>query len=110
MDIATSLAWFDEALVIHPIIGPDWHGPEGVLGMAADWIEGFAEWSMSAEEFTDAGDRVMVRVHQTGLGETSRVSVESDYWFVFTLSEGKIAILDMYIDRSHALEAAGLRE
>jgi ketosteroid isomerase-like protein len=109
-DLAGGLASFDDGLVIHPIIGPDWHGPEGVIGMAADWIEGLAEWSMTADEFEDAGDRVVVRVHQTGLGETSGVPVESDYWFAFTLSGGKIVRWDMYAKRAEALEAAGLSE
>src|ERR671918_2434281 len=67
------LAVFDEGVVVHPIIGPTWHGPEGVLGMAIDWTEGLADWSMTAEEFIDAGSRVVVRVHQTGRGEASGV-------------------------------------
>ncbi len=109
-DLNASLAFYDESLVIHPIIGPDWHGPEGVIGMAADWTEGFVEWSMTTEDFMDAGDQVVVHVHQLGVGEASGVSVESDYWFMFTVGAGKIVQLDMYADRAEALEAAGLSE
>jgi ketosteroid isomerase-like protein len=109
-DLADALAPFDDGLVIHPIIGPDWHGHEGVLGMAADWIEGLADWSQTAQEFEDAGDRVVVQVHQTGIGEASGVPVESDYWYVFTFGGGKIVRWDMYANRAEALEAAGLSE
>jgi ketosteroid isomerase-like protein len=109
-ELEEGLALFDEGLVVHPIIGPTWHGREGVLGMAVDWTEGLADWSMTAEEFIDTGSRVVVRVHQTGRGEASGVPMTSDYWFIFTVRAGKIVRWDMHADRSDALEAVGLRD
>ena len=85
-------------------------GKEGYLEATADWNEGFAEWSVTPEEFIDAGDCVVVRNHQIARGEASGVSIESDFWFVFTVSGGKITRLDMYVSESEALEAAGLSE
>jgi ketosteroid isomerase-like protein len=87
-----------------------WHGPEGFLQALADWTEGFDQFSASAEEFIDAGDSVIVRVHQRARGQGSGVPVEADFWFVHTLSEGKVARLDMFASKAPALEAAGLRE
>jgi ketosteroid isomerase-like protein len=87
-----------------------WHGPEGFLQALADWTEGFDQFSASAEEFIDAGDRVIVRVHQRARGKGSGVPVEADFWFVHTLSEGKVIRLDMFASKAPALEAAGLRE
>ena len=87
-----------------------WHGPEGFLEALADWTEGFDQFSASAEEFIDAGDRVIVRVHQRARGKGSGVPVEADFWFVHTLSDGKITRLDMFASKGPALEAAGLRE
>ena len=107
-DLATSLTAFDDSVLIRPIIGPEWQGPEGLVAMAADWIEDLTDWSMSAEEFIDGGGQVVVKVHQTGVGETSGVPVESDYWFVNTLRAGKIVGLEIFADRDAALEAAGL--
>ena len=107
-DLEKALAVFDEAVVIHPIIGPTWHGREGLLGMAADWTEGLSSWTMAAEEFIDAGDRVVVRVHQTGEGEASGVPLTAEYWFVHTVKGGKVVCLDFYANRDQALEAAGL--
>ena len=109
-DLEEALAVFDEAVVVHPIIGPTWHGREGLVGMAADWTEGLDDWTMAAEEFIDAGDHVVVRVHQTGKGEASGVPITSEYWFVYTIDDGKAVRLDLYADRAEALEAAGLRE
>jgi len=109
-DLEEALAAFDDAVVIHPIIGPAWHGREGLLGMTIDWTEGLVNWTMAAEEFVDTGNRVVVRVHQTGEGEASGVPITSDYWFVYTVDDGKAVRLDMYADRKEALEAVGLSE
>jgi ketosteroid isomerase-like protein len=109
-EFTRSLAAFDDAVVIRPIIGPEWRGPEGLIGMAVDWTEDLAEWSMSAEEFIHCGEQVLVKVHQTGVGKASGVPVDSDYWFVNTLRASKIVRLEIYADRAEALEAAGLSE
>ena len=87
-----------------------WHGPEGFLEALADWTEGFDQFSLSAEEFIDADDSVIVRVHQRARGQSSGAPVEADFWFVHTLSDGKITRLDMFASKGPALEAAGLSE
>jgi ketosteroid isomerase-like protein len=87
-----------------------WHGPEGFLEALADWTEGFDEFSVTAEEFIDAGDRVIVRVHQKAVGRSSGAPVEADFWFVHTLSSAKVTRLDIFASKAPALEAAGLRD
>ena len=59
---------------VHPD-GAVFHGPEGLLRMVSDWVEGFSEWSFTADEFIDAGEHVVVRQHQRGLGAGSGVPV-----------------------------------
>jgi ketosteroid isomerase-like protein len=86
-----------------------YHGKEGFLEQASEWSEGFSEWSV-AKGFIDAGDRVVVRNHPTARGEASGVPIEMDFWFVHTISEGKVVRVDMFADERDALEAAGLRE
>ena len=87
-----------------------YHGKDGFLEQASEWSEGFSEWSVAAKEFMDAGDRVVVRNHQTARGEASGALIEMDFWFVHTISEGKVVRVDMFVDEREALEAAGLRE
>jgi ketosteroid isomerase-like protein len=87
-----------------------YHGKEGFLESASEWSEGFAEWSVAAEEFIDAGDRVVVRNHQSARGEASGVPVETDFWFVHTVRQDKVVQVDMFVDEQEALEAAGLSE
>jgi ketosteroid isomerase-like protein len=99
-------------LVTHRIEPDDaiYHGKDGFFQATADWTEGFEEWTATATDFLDAGDNVLVRVHQTARGEGSGVPVESDYWFVFEMREEKVARLTFHTRRAAAFEAAGLPE
>lgn len=109
-DLSEVIQTFHENVVTRPIIGPEWHGPQGVLEMAADWVEGFEEFTMTGEQFIDAGDDVVVRVRQEAREASSGVPVRATFWFVYTVQEGKVVRLEMFQDRSQALEAAGLSE
>jgi ketosteroid isomerase-like protein len=90
--------------------GATYHGKEGFLEATADWIEGFSEWAVVPEEFIDAGDFVVVHVRQVVRGETSGISVEGVFWFVFEVHDASITRLSFYVREVEALEAAGLPE
>jgi ketosteroid isomerase-like protein len=92
-----------------PVAGT-YHGPEGFLQLTLDWAEGFDELEFYAEEFLDAGDQVVVRVVHKSHGAESGVPVESDFWYVFTISAGKVVRVDVFNEKSEAFEAAGLRK
>ncbi len=113
-DLAGLLALLDPDLVtrrLAPMPDPGtWSGPQGLLDVAAEWMETFAEFTMTGEEFIDGGDIVVVRVAQGGRGADSGVPVTATFWFVYALRDRKIVSLDMYGSRAQAVEAAGLRE
>ena len=88
--------------------GAIYHGKEGFLQATADWIEDFEDWTLTPQEFLDAGESVVVRTHQTARGETSGVEVESHIWFVFEMREGKVTRLGFHFREADALEAAGI--
>jgi ketosteroid isomerase-like protein len=88
--------------------GAVFHGRDGLLRMVADWVEGFSDWSFRAEEYIDAGERVVVRQRQWGLGAGSGVPVEDDYWLVYEFADGRIVRFEVYADREQALRSAGL--
>jgi|SRR6185295_201356 len=90
--------------------GDTFHGKEGYLSATADWTEGFTEWSVTPQEFIDAGDNVVVRMEQAARGEQSGAPVTASFWFVHSITDGKQVRLGMYVSESEALEAAGLRE
>jgi len=86
------------------------HGIEGFLQVAADWTSDFDEFSITADELIDAGEQVVVRVHQCARGKGSGVMVEADFWFVHTLGDGKMTRLDMFATQQEAFKAVGLEE
>ena len=113
-DLSGLLALMDDDLVtrrLAPMPDPGtWYGPEGLLEVAAEWMEAFDEFTMKAEELIDAGDDVVVRMAQGGRGGGSGAPVTGTFWFVYGLRDGKVIALDMYATRGQALEAVGLKK
>jgi ketosteroid isomerase-like protein len=111
-DLSGALAAADPELVTYRATpdGRTFHGREGFLDAMSDWVENFAEYGFTAEDYRDAGDRVLVRFRQWGRGEASAVDVEGYFWVVYTLADGRITRLDIFNAEDRAREAAGLRE
>ena len=112
-DLESFLACLDEELVIrrHPPM-PDpgiWHGRAGALDLVAEWLESFEDFTVTAEEFIDSGDHVVVRTLQGGQGSGGGVPVSGAVWFVCGLRRGRLVTWDIYATREQALEAVGLR-
>ncbi len=92
-----------------PLPGPQtFHGREGLVEVFEDWTADFAEFEWGNGEPIDADDQVVVEMFQRGKGRASGVEVEGRFWFVYTVSEGKIARQDIFNDRAQAFVAAGL--
>ncbi len=88
-----------------------YHGPDGMRQMLADWVEGFNEFDMAVEEFIDANDdQVVARMRQSAVGRGSRVRVEADFWFVYTLRGQKLVRMEIYSSGPQALKAVGLEK
>jgi len=108
-------ARLDPAVEVHPLTGAMLEGAayRGHEGMR-QWLEEVAEYWESmwveADEFLDAEEAVLVvgRVHARG--KASGVAVEAPAAWVFHLRDARLTYLRFYLDRSQALEAAGLRE
>ena len=111
-DVSRMVDLMADDLVTHRIDPDDavYHGKEGWFRAAMDWTEDFNEWTVTAEEFVEAGDDVLVRARQTARGEASGVPVESEMWFRFTMREGKVARMTFHTRRNEAFEAAGLTD
>jgi len=85
-----------------------YEGVDGVGVFIAEWVEAWEGWELEVEALLDAGDRVVALVHQRGRSRAGGVQVEMSFAQVFTLREGKQTRMEMYSDRSEALEAVGL--
>jgi ketosteroid isomerase-like protein len=107
---AEALTVYDPDVVVTPLEEGPSYGLDAYLEYFERW---FAAWEMleqAAEEYIDAGDRVVVRGYFRGRGRGSGVEVDSRFYEIYTLRDGKIVRVDEFAERSEALEAAGLSE
>ena len=72
-------------------------------------LEAWEERRLEAEEFIDAGDDVVVLLHEYRRGRGSGVELEIDTAVVVAVSGGRVVRIQSHMDRRAALEAAGLR-
>jgi ketosteroid isomerase-like protein len=86
------------------------HGPDGVREFFRRWVGAFEEWGYDTEELIDAGDSVVVRIHQWGRGKGSGVAVEGRFWQVWTFRDGKVIRSSHHVEKARALQVAGLSE
>ena len=109
-DRAEAEAIFDPHVVMNPIDEEMSYGFDAMRSDMERWASAFDELEVTAEEFIDAGDRVLVTAYHRGRGRGSGVEVDTRFYELYTLRDGKVVRVDEFTDRPDALEAAGLRE
>jgi ketosteroid isomerase-like protein len=91
--------------------GSVWRGPDQIREVfEQEDAEAWEERRLEAEEFIDAGDCVVVLLHEFRRRKGSGVEVETDTAVVYEMRDGRVVRIQGYMDRADALEAAGLRE
>jgi len=86
-------------------------GQEALRRYYEDWFNTFEELRAEVEEIIfEEGDRVAVRVHNSGRGLRSGVLTEGRYYVACTVRDGQIVSGREYERRNQALEAVGLLE
>ena len=102
----------DPNVMVWPAEG--WPEPGPFLGREAvlRWFEQIREaWdtdAMAPITFTDAGDRVLVRVLWHGAGQGPESNME--FTVIYMLRKGMIVYQEHFWDHAEALEAVGLSE
>jgi ketosteroid isomerase-like protein len=115
----------DLEFVLAAFYDPDveWHGTVGGLDEGSlrrghqEMMRGFDDYftvwerlDLRPEEIIDTGDQLIVFVHEVARGKESGIVVETDTATISTLREGVTVRVRSFMDRSQALEAAGLSE
>jgi len=111
-DFAVGLDAFGEepTLVIHSEI-PDageYVGLDGIRAYMRRFLEAWDSLTIAAESVQDAGDRVLVKVRQTGVGWDSGAAVSQTYFQIWTFSGGAVTRLESVWSERKARVAAGL--
>jgi uncharacterized protein len=90
--------------------GGEFEGREQAKKFLSNWRESWDDYSIEIEDLQQAGDRVVALTRHRGRGKGSNVPVELADAHVWTLRDERATHLRTYLDRTEALEAAGLSE
>lgn len=84
-----------------------YHGHDGYLRWARQWMEAWEDFRMEALEFIEVGDSiVVVPLHQTARGRGSGVPVEMEIAYLLEVRDGKVRRFHLYESKEGALGAA----
>jgi ketosteroid isomerase-like protein len=87
-----------------------YRGREAVREFLEGWIASWGEWHFDIQEIAEQGNRVFVAIREWGLGVDSGASVEQRRFFAWRLEDGRTVRVQMFSERSDALEAVGFVE
>ena len=85
-------------------------GPEGFVSVVNEVAEAFEDIRYEPQEFLDQGDRLFAAVRTVGHAKHTGLAVDLLVYWVYTFRDGKVVVMEAYLDRAEALEAAGLSE
>jgi ketosteroid isomerase-like protein len=85
-------------------------GRDNVLRVFAQYLSGWKSYRPEAREFIDAGDDVIVVLHEAARIGDSGSLLERDVFQVWTLRDGLVVKWRVFETREDALGAAGLSE
>ena len=85
-------------------------GPAEVRAMWERWDGTWDELETVPEEFTDAGDQVLVSLYYSARGRGSGIAYEERLFDVYTFSDGQCVRKREFRERSAAVESARLAQ
>jgi ketosteroid isomerase-like protein len=87
-----------------------YHGHDGVHALFHDLLQAFREFEFRPLELTPIGAHVLVTVHERAVGRRSSVVVDRRHYAVWTLHNGMVTRVRVYLNRSDALKPVELGE
>jgi ketosteroid isomerase-like protein len=87
-----------------------YRGLDEIGATTREWIEAWDFYWMTAEDFIEAGDKIVVPMHLHARMRGSDRVLEERFAAVWTLRNGKALRVRYYDDKAEALEVARLSE
>jgi ketosteroid isomerase-like protein len=85
-------------------------GPVGFLRALMEVEEAFQDIRYEPQEFLDDGDLVLATVRTTGHARHTGLPIELSLYWLYTFRTEMIVRMEVFLDRTEALEAAELSE
>ena len=113
-NLRDSLSLYDPLLLFIPITdfpsSDHYVRPEGLTAFMREYLQGWANFTMTAEELIEADSSVVVAVRQRAKGRESGVPSEILYFEVWTFRGRSVIRIEQFRERADALKAVGLAE
>jgi len=113
-NFAPATALYDPLAVFVPFpdfpAEPHYIGPEGVRRFMVPFLAAWIDLTMTAEQFIDAGDSIVVVTRWSGVGKESGAPTTRQVFDVWTFRGRTVVRAEFFSDRGEALEAVGLSE
>jgi len=110
---ALFLDGMDPEVVFDPTrVWPDarvYNGRDGVRQFFDRWLRGWEEYGHDVVEVLEAGDDVVIILHEHGRARGSGIEVEHVFAQLWQLRDGKVTRWRAFPTKEEALEAVGLR-
>jgi ketosteroid isomerase-like protein len=87
-----------------------YRGLEQIEAGTREWLTAWDHYWMTADDFIEAGDQVVVLMRLHARAATTGGVFEQPTTAVWTLRDGRAVRVRYYEDQAEALEAAGLQE
>jgi SnoaL-like domain len=96
--------------LLPPDMATAYRGHGGYLEFWRLWLDAFEDIRWDPDEIIDFGERALVTTLQSGHGSGSGVAVSEPVYQLFTFRRGLVIRQEDFLDRSRALEAAGVSD
>lgn len=91
------------------VVGETFHGRDQILGVFDRWEEEWSEVRWEVDEFIDVDECRVVTLHKViATGRASGIETVRELGGLIEIRDGLVVSQWIYLDRSEALEAAGL--
>ena len=110
-DTATLLAAFDaDAAVEQPEVNAEsYRGQTGIVAWAQRWRDALQGLQLETQNFVEADDHVVVLSRFVAHRGADKEFAEARFAHVWTVKDGKVREVRVYLDWKRAMQAAGLR-
>lgn len=110
-DTATLLSAFNaDAAVDQPEVDTgSYRGEAGIVAWAERWRDALQGLQLETQSFVEAGDQVVVLSRFLTRRRPEGGAAEARFAHVWTVEDGKVQGVRVYVDWKSAMEAAGLR-
>jgi ketosteroid isomerase-like protein len=83
---------------------------DGLREFFRGWLKEWTDFSMTADDFTEAGASVVVAQRQRAVGKVSGAPTEMTFFSVWTFRGRAVIRIEHFRSREEALEAVGLTD